>query len=99
MFMNFCDRGRDTLKVLSTAQKMKFSITGFFSKCDQIRCFLRILSHLLKTSVMENFIFCAVKFLECGGVEYGLEIPVIYSFEGHEKAIVWIPSQQLHVQS
>ena len=24
----------------STAQKMKFSITDFFSKCDQIRCFL-----------------------------------------------------------
>ena len=39
MFMNFCGRGRDTLKVLSTAQKMKFSITGFFSKCDQICSF------------------------------------------------------------
>ena len=36
-----------------TAQKMKFSITDFFSKCDQIRSFL-------KKSVMENFIFCAV---------------------------------------
>ena len=43
-----------------TAQKMKFSITDFFSKCDQIRSFLRIWSHLLKKSVMENFIFCAV---------------------------------------
>ena len=42
------------------AQKMKFSITDFFSKCDQIRSFLRIWSHLLKKSVMENFIFCAV---------------------------------------
>ena len=31
-----------------TAQKMKFSIKNFFSKCDQIRCFLRIWSHLLK---------------------------------------------------
>ena len=39
---------------------MKFSITDFFSKCDQIRSFLRIWSHLLKKSVMENFIFCAV---------------------------------------
>ena len=45
---------------LHTAQKMKFSITDFFSKCDQIRSFLRIWSHLLKKSVMENFIFCAV---------------------------------------
>ena len=29
-------------------------------KCDQIRSFLRIWSHLLKKSLMENFIFCAV---------------------------------------
>ena len=39
---------------------MKFSIKDFFSKCDEIRSFLRICSHLLKKSVMENFIFCAV---------------------------------------
>ena len=38
-----------------TAQKMKFSIENFFSKCDQIHW-----SHLLKKSLMENFIFCAV---------------------------------------
>ena len=43
-----------------TAQKMKFSIKGFFSKCDQIRRKLRIRSHLLKKSLMVNFIFCAV---------------------------------------
>ena len=36
---------------------MKFSIKDFFSKCDQIRNFLWILSHLLKKSLMENFIF------------------------------------------
>ena len=30
-----------------TAQKMKFSIEDFFSKCDQIRSKLRIWSHLL----------------------------------------------------
>ena len=40
-----------------TAQKMKFSIKDFFSKCDQIRRFLQIRSHLLKKSLMENFIF------------------------------------------
>ena len=39
---------------------MKFSITDFFSKCDQIRSFLWIWSHLLKKSLMENFIFCKV---------------------------------------
>ena len=43
-----------------TIQKMKFPIKDFFSKCDQIRSFLRIWSHLLKKSLMENFIFCPV---------------------------------------
>ena len=39
---------------------MKFSIKGFFSKCDQIRRKLWIWSHLLKKSLMENSIFCVV---------------------------------------
>ena len=39
---------------------MKFSIKDFFRKCDQIRSFLRISSRLLKKSLMENLIFCAV---------------------------------------
>ena len=43
-----------------TTQKMKFSLKYFFSKCDQIRRKLRIFSHLLKKSLMENLIFCAV---------------------------------------
>ena len=43
-----------------TAQKIKLSIKDFFSKCDQIRIFLRILSYLLKKSLMENFIICVV---------------------------------------
>ena len=43
-----------------TAQKMNFSINDFFSKCDQISRNLRIWSHLLKKSLMENFIFCIV---------------------------------------
>ena len=45
----------------NTAQKMKFSIKDFFSRCDQIRSFLRIWSHLLKKLLMENFMFCLVK--------------------------------------
>ena len=48
----------------NTAQKMKFSIKDFFSKCNQIRRKLRIWFHLLKKSLMENFIFCAVKCLD-----------------------------------
>ena len=42
------------------AQKMKFSMKDFFSKCDQIHRKLRIWSDLLKKSLMKNFIFCAV---------------------------------------
>ena len=55
--------------VYYTAQKMKFFITDFFSKCDQIRWKLGIWSHLLKKSVTENFIFlcimhCVILFFE-----------------------------------
>ena len=46
---------------------MKFYFKDFFSKCDQIRSFLRIWSHLLKKSLMENVIFCAV--LECEAID------------------------------
>ena len=53
---------------LNTAQKMKFSMKDFFSKCDQIRSFLRIWSHLLKKYLMENFIFCAVKAVNDGSL-------------------------------
>ena len=35
-----------------TAQKKKFSIKDFFSKCGQIHSFLRIWSHLLKKSLI-----------------------------------------------
>ena len=41
-------------------KKMKFFMKNFFSKCDQIRRLRGIWSHLLKKSLMENFIFCAV---------------------------------------
>ena len=46
--------------LLFSAQKMKFSIKDLFSKCDQIRNFLWIWSHLMKKSLIENFIFSAV---------------------------------------
>ena len=62
-----CNTEKTTLKWF-TGQKMnfkmnfkfKFSIKGFFSKCDQIRRKPRNCSNLLKKSLMENFIFCAV---------------------------------------
>ena len=39
---------------------MEFSIKDFFNKCGQIRRKRRISPHLLKKSLVENFIFCAV---------------------------------------
>ena len=42
-------------------KKWSFSLRLFYSKCDQIRSYLQIWSHLLKKSLIENFIFCAVK--------------------------------------
>ena len=43
-----------------TLYKMKFSIEDFFSECDQIRSKLRTWPYLLKKSLTENFIFCAM---------------------------------------
>ena len=50
------------LNTKRNAQKMKFSIKDFFSKCDQIHRKLRIWSHYQKKSLIENFIFCVVAF-------------------------------------
>ena len=54
----------------------------FFSKCDQIYMKLRIWSHLLKKSLMENFIFCAV-FIACNVFRNtgNLQLIISYSFE------------------
>ena len=54
-----------------TAHKMKFSIKDFFSKCNQIHSFLRIWSHLLKRSLIENFIFWSVICQNTGHVYTG----------------------------
>ena len=57
---NYIFAQRCSFRLSHTTQKMKFSIKDFFRKCDQIRRKLRIWSHLLKKSLMENFISCAV---------------------------------------
>ena len=71
-----------------TAQKMKFSIKDFFSICDQIHSFLRIWSHLLKKSSMENFIFCAVNGLKLKkSLEIQLKIEFLTPNNGSEKCL------------
>ena len=66
------------IEATSTAQKMKFSIKDFFSKCDQIRRKLRIWPHLLKKSLMENFIFCAASV--CINLPISLKLKSMLSF-------------------
>ena len=70
---------------------MKFSIKDLFSECDQIRRKLRIWSHLLKKSLMENFIFCAVSWTKNSGKKKefqktkDLEVTVV----DNQKSIMW----------
>ena len=52
-----CTTPNDFVRSSNTAQRMKFSIKDFFSNCDQIRSFLRILLHLLKKSLMGKLHF------------------------------------------
>ena len=57
---NFREHLFNLLLKVSLHKKWSFPLKDFFSKCDQIRSFLGIWSHLLKKSLMENFIFCGV---------------------------------------
>ena len=64
---------------------------GFFSKCDQIRSFLWIWLHLLKKSLMENFIFCAALFVT---------VVLWFSddYRGHRSLIIRLNSHNLRSQ-
>ena len=64
-----------------TAQKMKFSIKDFFSKCDQIRRKLQIWSYLLKKSLMKILFF-----LLCGYNSLGEKCP---NREFFQKLWIW----------
>ena len=50
-------------KAIVTAQKMMFFYKDFFRKCNQIRNFPRIWSHLLKKTIIKNFILRALNVL------------------------------------
>ena len=82
--------------ITHTTQKMKFSIKDFFSKYDKIHSFLRILSYLLKKSLIENFIFCAVTVTEYRIVIYHktgvikFEIKIFQGINLVLKNICWV---------
>ena len=56
------------LRIQVTAPKKKLSIKDFFSKCYQIRHFLRIWPHLLKKSLTENLVFCTLGYIVFPGM-------------------------------
>ena len=64
IFITFLQKTCTRFKIQLHCKKNEVSIKDFFSKCDQICSFLWIWSHILKKSLMENFIFlCSVFFL------------------------------------
>ena len=62
------------------AQKMKFSFKASFSKCEQIRRWLWIFSHLLKKSLTVDFIFHAAMSIILAA--YDLPEFNLWTFEG-----------------
>ena len=69
-----------------TLHKKKFSIEDFFSKRDQIHRKLRIWSHLLKTFLMENSIFCA----EIVKADEGLRLSTLLHVQSQQKKLWFI---------
>ena len=55
------------------------------SKCDQICSFLRIWLHLLKKSVMENFIFCSVWY------DDSIQKFICFNLQFWFNIMVWVP--------
>ena len=81
--------------VVSQHEKMKFSIRDFFSKCDQICRKLRIWLHLLKKSLMENFIFvlCLMQMLRpFSGVKY-VNDPMLSLYRNQFSKILFFSKQ------
>ena len=71
------------------AQKVKLSINDSFSKCDQIRSFQRILSYLLRKSLMENSIFCAVTAFFYLLFELYMLVLFIFAFQDLQNSVPW----------
>ena len=56
----YFEKIRIKIQYFTTAQKLKLFIKELVINCDQIRRFLRTWPHLMKKSLMENFISCTV---------------------------------------
>ena len=71
---------------------MKFSIKYFFSKCDQTHRKLRIFWHLLKNSLMQNFIFCDVRILVIGDSESGKTDALLNLIKQQDDHVFYFPA-------
>ena len=76
---------------------MKFSIKDFLSKCDQIRSFLRIWSHLLKKSLKENFSFCAVHIRVMWRVKFVQFVRLICRAQFFKPQIIFVKSSFIDI--
>ena len=72
----------ETSKKYYTAQKNEFLFKDFFIKCDQIRRILQIWSHLLKKSLIENFIFMQCKILTVWAKDKGVFRIMLNIYDG-----------------
>ena len=72
---------------VTALHKNEVFIKDFFSKCDQIRNFLRNWSYLLKKLLMENLIFCAV--MDSAALQYHSSDKDNFYFEGFLRCQVW----------
>ena len=66
---------------------MKFSIKRFLSKCEQIGRKMQIWSHLLKKSVIKNFIFRAVQCTFRSSLEIAMSSSCSVTFEGSKENV------------
>ena len=74
------------------------SIENFYSKCDQIRRNLRIWSHLLKKSLMENFIFlCSLPFEDFSSILQDGNETVNHNLRIMANAFGWIDNCYLPI--
>ena len=75
------------------AQKMKSFMKDFFSKCDHIRRKLLIWSHLLKKSLMKNFILWGRNVFKKKIEVVSLAVEILYESLGMDEwDILYTPS-------
>ena len=67
------------------AQKMKFFMKDFFSKCDHIRRKLLIWSHLLMKSLMQNFILWGRNVVKKKIEVVSLDVEILYESLGMDE--------------